>query len=280
MQYNTFELDKESQDLCTIITPFGKYKYATLPIGLKCSPNVAQAIMESTLAGIKDADIYIYIDDVGAFYNDWNHHVQLLADILCYLHENGFTINPLQCEWVIMEMNWHGYWLTPGDLKPWKTKIKAILHMDCPTMPLNCVCHWMPQLLPWHVAKSCPNTKTFDGSVQFEEKAPIPWTDEMQQAVDKMCALMVANTLASFPDHNKWFDIYTKASHFQLGVCIVQDGQPDVYFSCKLSKSQQNYAVMEKDMLSIVPTLVECQSISLVGIFMFLPTIKTWPLTH
>jgi hypothetical protein len=68
---------------------------------------------------------------------------------------------------------------------------------------------------------------------------------------------MAADALAAYPKHNKWFDIYTDASDFHLGACIIQEGRPVAYFSHKLTKSQQNYTVVEKDMLSIVATLEE-----------------------
>jgi hypothetical protein len=88
----------------------------------------------------------------------------------------------------------------------------------------------------------------------LKKRAPIKWTSEMKQAFDKMCMLMAANALAAYPDHNKQFNVHTDASDFQLGACIIQEGRPVAYFSGKQTKSQQNYATMEKEMLSIIAT--------------------------
>ena len=69
MQFYTFELDEESKDLCTIVTPFGKYRYRRLPMGVKESPDIAQEIMENVLNDIRE-NVEIYIDDIGIFTND------------------------------------------------------------------------------------------------------------------------------------------------------------------------------------------------------------------
>ena len=97
MQFYSFQLDDKSQDLCIICTPFGMYKYARVPMGLKCFPDFAQAAMGNVLRGIEDADVYI--DNVGVFSSDWDNHIRLIDNILRQLQENGSTINPLKCEW-------------------------------------------------------------------------------------------------------------------------------------------------------------------------------------
>eukprot|EP00977_Amphora_coffeiformis_P021539 scaffold9447_cov94-Amphora_coffeaeformis.AAC.1 len=260
MQYYTFQLDEESQELCTIVTPFGKYHYNVLPMGVCQSPDYAQATMEECLHDlIHKHGVVVYIDDIKITSKSWNEHIKVVSEVLHRLQENGFTVNPLKCEWAVKETDFLGFWFTPTGVQPWAKKTKAILQLAPPTnrTQVRAFCGavtFYRDMFPRRAHILAPITRLQSKDVPFQ------WTTECQQAFDTMKGLIAQETLLAYPDPNQPFDVYTDASDVQLGAVIKQHGRPVAFYSRKLSAAQQNYTTIEKELLSVVETLREFKS--------------------
>ncbi len=85
MQYYTFGLDEESQELCVIITPLANtntsaYPWASsVPLILRFT----QQVMEQVLSGLDN--VFVYLDDIGIFSKTWEEHLLTVKTVVCYL---------------------------------------------------------------------------------------------------------------------------------------------------------------------------------------------------
>ena len=62
MGYYTIKLDDPSKQICTIVTPWGKYSYKRLPMGLSCAPDIFQHEMSNLM---QEFDwVRTYLDDL------------------------------------------------------------------------------------------------------------------------------------------------------------------------------------------------------------------------
>ena len=78
-----------------------------------------------------------------------------------------------------------------------------------------------------------------------------------------MKRILSKGTLLAYPNFEEPFKIHTDVSDTQLGAVISQKGKPMAFYSRKLLPAQTLYMTTEKELLSIVETLKEFQTILL-----------------
>lgn len=260
MCFHTFLLDEESSNLCVVNTPFGKYRYKRLPMGIKQSPDYCQEIMEDVLRDFRDF-LDVYMDDIGVFSNSWTEHIEHLRVVLHRLQEKGFAITPHKCEWAVQETDFLGYWLTPTGIKPWKKKVDAIIAL-APPSTMKALRAFVG-MINFYRTMYPKRAHTLAPLTSQTGRNTLTWTPECQKAFEAAKALLVHDAFIRYPDHNKPFHVYTDASDYQLGAVIKQDNAPVAYFSRKLNAAQRNYTTIEKELLSIVETLKEFRTMLL-----------------
>jgi len=262
MGYYNIRLDPYSASLCTLILPWGKYKYNRLPMGIKNSPDIFQQKISDLMEGLEDF-IRAYLDDIliitkGTF----SDHLEKVAEVLKRLQAVGLQVNLPKSKIAVQELEYLGYWLTPKGIRPMAKKVEAIKNLQAPKTVkqvrsfLGMVNYYKDM---WRhrshlLAPLTDLTSNKDGTTG-KKRGPIKWEKVHQDAFDKIKQAITDDVMLSFPDFNKPFELHTDASDYQLGSVIMQERKPIAFYSRKLNSAQRNYTTGEREMLSIVETL-------------------------
>jgi Reverse transcriptase (RNA-dependent DNA polymerase) len=126
MKYYHIPLCPKSQEYCTIVLPWGKFRYLRLPMGIGSSADIFQSVMNNIFADMPE--VRAYIDDiVVATKCSYEHHLVALSKILTRLQIKGFKINLRKSFFAKDQFEYLGYWVTREGIQPQKRKVDAIL---------------------------------------------------------------------------------------------------------------------------------------------------------
>ena len=261
MGYYTIKLNPDAQELCTIVLPWGKYKYLRLPMGISGAPDIFQAKMSGLMAGLEF--VKVYLDDCLILNKStFDDHLDKLRQTLQRLSDAGLRINAEKSYFGKGEIEYLGYWVTRSGIQPLPSKVEAMLAMEEPKTRrqvrafVGLVNYYRDMwrrrshvLAP--LTELCSETKKF------------VWGETQRKAFAEAKKILSKEAILAFPDFTKEFVIYTDASKYQLGGVITQDGRPLAFYSRKLNDAQTRYTTTERELLSIVETLKEFKTILL-----------------
>ena len=129
--YLQLELEKESQELVTINTHKGLYKYTSLPFGVASTPAIFQRTMESLLQGLPM--VCAYIDDILVSGKTPEEHLHNLNKVLQRLKLAGLHLKKEKCSFCLPEVDYLGHTISVKGLRPSPSKIRAITGVSQPT---------------------------------------------------------------------------------------------------------------------------------------------------
>ena len=242
-------LDQESSFLTTFNTPFGRYRYLRLPMGIRSSQDIFQRKVDEMLEGL--LGVTSICDDILVFGRTRAEHDSNLEKVLQKSRDSGLRFNPDKIQIGCTQVRYYGHVISSEGLKVCPDKVTAILNMPTPANraeleTLLGMITYLTKFQPNLAEITSPMRELLRKDVEFR------WDSAQTEAFHKIKTALTQSPILSYYDPKKPVRLQVDASSKGLGVCCLQDGKPIAYASKTLTPTEILYAQVEKEMLAIV----------------------------
>ena len=255
--YYQIPLTERAKRISAFVTADGFYQYNVMAFGLRNAPSTFQRLANKL---IQDLDgCAVYLDDLVIFSETWQDHVRRLQHLFSRLEAANLTVNLAKSEIGKATINYLGFVVGHGKIKPMQAQVTAVLSYPIPKTRKEL--RRFLGMVSFYRA-FCPNLSEILAPLtdMTSPNLTFGWNEECQVAFEKAKAILGSKPVLSIPQFDKPFKLRTDASQLGTGAVLFQideegNEHPVAYYSKKFSPHQRHFSTVEKEAFAIISSL-------------------------
>ena len=246
--YFQLMLTQWSSELTTFNSPFGRYKYLRMPMGLKCSAEIFQREMCRIFSDLPGVEIVV--DDILVHGRNAVEHDSRLRKVLQRCRDVNLKLNSSKSKIGCSEVNYVGHKLTADGLLPTRDRVKSIEELRDPQDHSELATFLG---MAAYVSKFIPNLSALTEPLRNVQKAEKwSWSRLESDAIKAIKCELMSDRVLKYYDVSQPITVTVDASRKGLGAAVVQNDRVISYGSRALTDAETRYAQIELEMLAVV----------------------------
>ncbi|UYV72237.1 hypothetical protein LAZ67_9002287, partial [Cordylochernes scorpioides] len=241
------------------ITPDDTGQFERMIFGLANAPAEFQRLMHTVLGPLLNKKEFCYLDDVIIPAKDWREMIERLRKVLERIRSAKLTLKPSKCEFGRREVEFLGYVISTGGLKPGPRKIKAIEEFPEPKNVHDIrrflgLTNFFRRFVKDFARKAEPLSRLTKKGLQFE------WKEEQRRSFGGLRKDLVEYPVLAHYNPELKTEVHCDASAEGLAGMVLQmdeDGKWRLVYcvSKKTTEAEKMYHSSKLELMAIVWTL-------------------------
>ena len=251
MGYYQIPMERKSVALTSFIIGRHQYEFLRMPFGLCDAPRSFQRAIDNMFHDV--SNVWVYLDDILVASESLEKHKLDLKKVFQILQQNNASVNFKKSQFCLTEIKFLGQVISQSGIRADISRVNE-LHLEPPRSKkelqrLLGTLNWFRPFVRNASKKLLPLTDKLSMLKNFQ------WRKEDTNSLDKVVKEIKEQTILNHPDLSKPFQLQTDASDRAVGSVLFQNQNLISFHSAKLSKSQINYTIVEKELLGILLAL-------------------------
>jgi len=255
--FHQIPIHPNSVERTAFVTPEGQYEYLTMPFGLKNAPSVFQRAINRALGDLTHSYAIVYMDDVMIIGRTKEEAFDRLRVVLQVLTHSGFSFNITKCSFLKSCVEYLGFEVKSGEIRPNPRKIRALLNLPPPQSVTQLrqfigLVSYFRQFVPKFSQLMKPLYAFTSKSRSFL------WELEHEQIRQKVISILTNEPVLTIFDPQFSIELHTDASSVGYGAILLHRIEASVQLSNILARRhlQQNRVTIHMNWRHLLSTIL------------------------